>query len=51
MPAKRFRATGFDGRHNTQLAEVQMPSIGLPIGRAVSSKDVSNLQIRARQRP
>lgn len=51
MPAERLRPASLNRRHNPQLREVQVPRIDPPIGWAVCSKDVSDLQFWARQRP
>ena len=45
MPAKRFGPAGFNRRHYFELAQADMPRIGLPPRRTVSSKDVSDLQL------
>lgn len=44
MPAKRLGPAGFNGRHDLELREAQMPCIGPPIGRSMIAKDVGNLQ-------
>ena len=38
MPAKRFGSAGLDGRHHLELAEADMPGIGLPPRRAMGPR-------------
>ena len=51
MPAERLGPASLDSRHHLELAQADMPCIGMPICGAVSSEDVGNLQPRARQGP
>ena len=51
MPPERFGSAGLYRRHHLQLAETDMTGIGPPICRPIVPKDVSDLQLRARQPP
>ena len=51
MPAKRFGSAGFNRRHHLELGQADMPRIGLPPRRTVSSEDASDLQPGPGQRP
>jgi hypothetical protein len=43
VAAKRCRAAGFDGRHNTELAEAQMAGLTLAISRTLAAEDIRHL--------
>ena len=49
MPTERFGSAVFNGRHHFELAETDVTRVGPSICGAISSKDVSDLQLRARQ--
>ena len=51
MPAERLGPASLNGRHHLELAQADMPCIGMPICGSVSSEDVGNLQPCARTRP
>ena len=51
MPAECFGSAGFYRRHHFELAETDMTRIGLPICRTILPKDISYLQLWARQPP
>lgn len=51
MPTERFGSAGFNGRHHLELAETDVTGIGPSICGAISSKDVGDFQLRARQPP
>jgi hypothetical protein len=50
VAAERGRAAALDGRHHLELAEAQMPGIGLAPGGPMAVKDVCDLQPRAAHR-
>ncbi len=51
MPPERFGSAGLYRRHYLQLTETDMTGIGPPICGSILPKDVSDLQLRARQPP
>ena len=51
MAAKLRRAAGFDSGHRFQLAEAQMPGVGLAPGGAVAAEDIRNLKRGTRHGP
>ena len=50
MPAERLCPAGFNRRHDLELGEADMSRIGQPPVRALSAKDVSDLQLGPVQR-
>ena len=50
MTAEGSRAAALDGRHHLELAQAQMPGIGLAPGGAMVMKDVGDLQPGAAHR-
>jgi len=51
MPAKRFGPADLNRGHHFELGQADVPRIGPPPRGTISSKDVSDLQLRTRQRP
>ncbi len=51
MPTERFGSAGFNGRHHLELAETIVTGISPSICGTIVPKDVSNLQLGARQPP
>jgi len=51
MAAERDTAALFDGRHDLQLAEAQVPPLVLAQGRPVGAEDIRDLQGVAWQEP
>ena len=50
MPAERLCPAGFNRRHDLELREADMSRIGQPPRMALSTKDVSDLQLGPVQR-
>lgn len=46
VPAQRLRPAGLEHRHDLELAQTDMPRIGLPPRGPMGTEDISDLQLR-----
>lgn len=51
MPTECVRSANLYRRHHFKLAQIDMPGIGPPPRGTMGAKDVSDLQLRAKQPP